>query len=560
MKARDSKDLRRRAEAKLGAHDSAVGEHARLLHELEVHTVELEMQNEELRAAREVTEAALARYAEIFDFAPIGYAVLDGDGAIREINHAGAALLGRERSVHIGKRFATLLGDAARYRFDQLLARAQLDARSESCEVELLVDATRRPARLTVAALQRQEPAFVIAFEDITESRAKEIELAKSREALRDMNRRKDEFLAMLSHELRNPLSPIRLSVEVLQLAEPGAEGATKAIGIIERSAAHLTRLVDDLLDVTRIARGKVELVYEPLDLVALVQRTVEDHRASFENRRLQLVTHFAVTELELAGDSARLVQVLSNVLGNAEKFTPPGGVVVISVARVEDEAVVCVRDNGAGIAADVLVDVFEPFTQGPQPLARERGGLGLGLAMVKSLVELHGGRVGITSEGVGKGTEVQIMLPLQRAVLVASRPLRARLAMVPRRVLIVEDIHDNASSLEHALHFFGHEVRVAHTGRVAFEIAVGFLPDVVLCDIGLPDIDGHTLARMIRADEVLRSTYLVALTGYAQAHDVATALAAGFDRHLAKPASLDDILDVIELAGPRDELENKLH
>jgi PAS domain S-box-containing protein len=534
-------ELRRRAEASVARTKSPEAVRSRELHELEVHQVELELQNEELRNTRQTMEVALERYTEVFDFAPIGYATLDLQGNVAEINHAGGALLGGDRSTFVGKRFAIFVAPRSLPAFDTLLNTAMSRTGSASGELDLRRNSDVFPARLTVAALRRVTPTFMIAFEDITERKQREIELARTDAALRELNRRKDDFVAMLSHELRNPLSPIRTSVEVLRLAPPGSEPAKSAIDIIERSSAHLSRLVDDLLDVSRITRGKIELQREPVDLVALVKQILGDHATLFEKRRFNVVQRVEVDELWVYADRARLVQVLTNLLANAEKFTPTGGRVSVTVEHAGGAAVVKIRDNGVGIAPEVLSELFQPFAQAPQPLDRNRGGLGLGLVMVKQLVELHGGRVVIRSAGIGKGTEVVISLPAQ-STQTNDRQSAAETTSTARRVLIVEDLHDNARSLEHALILKGHHVRIAPDGWGGLKQMRAFKPEVVLCDIGLPDMDGYAFALRVREDPELRDCFLVALSGYARAEDVARATAAGFDRHLSKPASLDEI------------------
>jgi signal transduction histidine kinase len=254
---------------------------------------------------------------------------------------------------------------------------------------------------------------YMLAFEDVSDRVAKEAELARVVAELERTNQRQDEFLAMLSHELRNPLSPIQTSVGVLKLA-PGSTHATEAVELIDRSVGHLTRIVDDLLDVTRITRGTIALRRQPIELVALLQRVLADRAGEFADRGLVLETSIAPEPLWIDGDPERLVQVLNNVLGNAEKFTPPGHRIVIGTARSGGTALITVRDTGIGISPDLIEAVFEPFVQAPQGLDRSRGGLGLGLAMVKSLVELHGGKVRLFSAGIDQGTEVSIRLPLQ--------------------------------------------------------------------------------------------------------------------------------------------------
>jgi PAS domain S-box-containing protein len=377
----------------------------RLLRELEVHQLELQMQNEELQAARRHAEASLTRYGELFDHAPIGYATLSPDGTIREVNRAGARLLGRDRSALIGSRFAALLDDGSRLAFGVLLDRARANRHTGACEVERVTAAGQEQLHLTAVLLSHPESLILLAFEDVTEQKARERDLQRAQSALRDADHRKDAFLAVLSHELRNPLAPIQNSVFILEKAAPGSPQSRRALAIIDRQIALLTRLIDDLLDVTRIARGKIQLRRIHLEMGELVRRTLEDHHGSFESSGIRLESRFDAGDFWVNADPARLVQILSNLLGNAEKFTPRDGSVVITLRREGGQAVLRVRDSGAGIAPEILGHLFEPFMQAPQPLARTRGGLGLGLAMVKGLVELHGGAVSASSEGPGRGT-----------------------------------------------------------------------------------------------------------------------------------------------------------
>jgi PAS domain S-box-containing protein len=513
-----------------------------LLHELEVHQIELELQNEELRAARIATEAALARYTELFDFSPIGYATVTASLAIWEINHIGAQLLGRERSRLRGQRFEQLVSVEHRPAFHSLLRAAEATGIKQSCELDLVRKGDERlTVRLCATLLLRSEPNILLAIEDISEGRRREQKLELTERALRDADRRKDEFLATLSHELRNPLAPIRNSVFVLGRAAPGSEAASRAQVIIDRQVTHLTRLIDDLLDVTRIARGKVQLQLEHLDLGALLRRTLEDHKNSFDELGVQLRSEITGAPSWVCVDSARLVQIISNLLANALKFTSRGGEVRIQLQPGAGSIVLSVADTGAGIPPEVLSHVFEPFAQAPQTLDRARGGLGLGLAMVKGLVELHGGTVSIRSGGLGMGTEVRVSLPIVAEPVVRqpvpAAPLRRKL-----RVLVIEDNLDASDTLQLALTLNGHEVRSAADGVRGLELAAEFDPEVVICDIGLPGMDGYEVARAFRARDRLRYKYLVALTGYAQPEDVQRARDAGFDRHLAKPTNLDKL------------------
>ncbi len=363
-------------------------------------------------------------------------------------------------------------------------------------------------------------------------------ERTRAEEALREADRRKDDFLGMLSHELRNPLAPIRNALYILDHAPPEGQQARRAKDIATRQVAHLTRLVDDLLDVTRIARGKIELRHEHLDLAGLARRSAEDYRALMQDRGLDLAVDVPRDPLIVDGDPARLTQILGNLLNNAAKFTPPGGRVDLSMREEEDRAVIRVRDTGPGIAPDVLPTIFEPFTQGKRTLSRSEGGLGLGLALVKGLVALHGGAVQASSAGAGQGTEFAVRLPLASDRAGERQPGGARAAAPPshRRVLVIDDNRDAAESLAELVATMGHDADVAYDAIAGLGKASEALPDVVLCDIGLPGMDGYEFARQLRALSGSRPVRLVAVSGYAQPEDVARAEEAGFDAHVAKP------------------------
>ncbi len=383
---------------------------------------------------------------------------------------------------------------------------------------------------------------------DITEHKQMEDGLRQAIAALRQAELNKDQFLAMLSHELRNPLTPIKHSLYVLDRVSPASEQAKQAHGIIGRQIGHMARLIDDLLDVTRIARGKIQLQREPLDLVDLVLRTVEDHRSAFVANGIELEVAVGDEAAQVLGDRTRLAQALGNLLSNAAKFTPSHGRTRITLERDAQaaQAIVRVRDTGAGVAANVLPHLFEPFVQGDGGLARTRGGLGLGLALVKGLVEMHGGTVAARSDGPDAGTEFTIRLPLQGGPVAVVPPCTRRPAHAPRRVLVIEDNLDAVHSLRQVLGLGGHQIEVAYNGPEGLSKAREFKPDVVLCDIGLPEMDGYAVARAFRADEALRATRLVALTGYALPADVARAQEAGFDQHLAKPPVMEKLEEVL--------------
>lgn len=382
---------------------------------------------------------------------------------------------------------------------------------------------------------------------DIITDRAQAKGVHEAHLRLIETDRRKDEFLAMLSHELRNPLTPIRLGLHMLERAAPGSEQAKRAKAVIDRQVEHLTRLVEDLLDVTRVTSGKIELQCEVLDVNELVERTVDDHRSAFVANGVELEMRAASGQVWVNGDRTRLAQVIGNLLQNSCKFTPRGGRTTVSVEGdvPRGQAVVRVKDTGRGIAPAMLPRLFEPFTQADASLDRSKGGLGLGLAVVKGLVEMHGGRVWGESEGLGKGAVFTMTLPLEAKPAVTEAP-RVETSEAIRRVLIIEDNADAADTMKGVLELEGHAVEVASTGAEGLAKARAFGPEVVFCDIGLPGMDGYEVARAIRADLKLSGAKLVALTGYATRDDVAKAKEAGFDDHLAKPPSLESLERVL--------------
>jgi PAS domain S-box-containing protein len=378
---------------------------------------------------------------------------------------------------------------------------------------------------------------------DITERK-------RAEESLREANLRKNEFLGVLSHELRNPLAPIQNSLHILEHAPEGSEQAARARAVIARQTHHLTRLVDDLLDVTRISRGVIQLHRAPVELGALARHAVEDHRPLFSSRSLALDLRTDSDPLWIDADATRVTQIIGNLLHNAAKFTNAQGHVSVDVALEAGRAVIRVTDDGVGIAPELLPHVFEPFTQAEATLHRTLGGLGLGLALVKGLVELHGGEVTAKSDGAGRGSEVTVRLPVLGTVGPAPEDPAARVTPSRRRVLVIEDNVDAAESLKESLELSGHEVAVARDGNEGLARARSFRPEVVLCDIGLPGIDGYEVARRIRADSSL-SPLLVAVSGYALPEDQRKAHEAGFDRHLSKPFQFREVDEVLATVRP---------
>ena len=371
----------------------------------------------------------------------------------------------------------------------------------------------------------------VLVFRDITERRAGE-------RALLDNDRRKDEFLAMLAHELRNPLAPIRNAAHTLGLLGNPDDRVQWVAGVIERQVGLMTRLVDDLLDVSRITSGKIALQREPVAIGAVIAQAVETARPPAESRKETLEVEVAPDVGWVDGDQARLVQAVGNLLDNAIKYTEEGGRIRLRAHARGDEVVIAVRDTGVGIPADLLPHVFDLFTQADRSLERRQGGLGIGLTLVRRLVEMHGGRVEAASEGPGHGSEFTIRLP--RLALDAPAPAPAPAPARPpgpaRRVLVVDDQPDSTDSLALLLRLRGHEVRTASDGSSALEEFARYRPEVVFLDLGLPGMSGYDVARRVRAMPEARDVRLVALTGYGTEADRERTRAAGFDVHLAKP------------------------
>lgn len=370
--------------------------------------------------------------------------------------------------------------------------------------------------------------------------RAKTGELQALAARLREENQRKDEFLAMLAHELRNPLAPIGNASEILARKLSQDTSAQAPIAIIKRQMAQLTRLIDDLLDITRITQGRIQLHRRQLDLASVIRQAVETLEPELQRKqqRLSVITSTSHEPLYVDGDFARLVQCIGNILGNAIKYTEAGGKISVH-ARAEDSSVVVeIADTGVGIPGELLPRVFDLFVQSDRTLDRAQGGLGIGLAVVKRLVEMHQGQVLAQSGGAGQGSTFEIRLPRIPRPTPAS-PEAAAFEASPRRVLIVDDNRDAANSLAELLTLQGHTAQAAHSGKEALECLASFEPEVALLDIGLPQMNGYELARRLREIETLRGIRIIALTGYGQTEDRERTRAAGFDDHLVKPVNL---------------------
>src|SRR4051812_3779408 len=375
---------------------------------------------------------------------------------------------------------------------------------------------------------------------------------------LLETDRSKDEFLAILGHELRNPLAPILTALHVMRLRSSD-QSTERERAVIERQVTHLSRLVDDLLDVSRATMGKIDLRRERLDLATAVARAVEIARPLIESRRHQLTVDVPVGALFVEGDLVRLAQVIANVLQNAAKYTEPGGHIEVNGRRESGEMIIRVRDDGRGIAPERLTSMFDLFVQGDQAPDRSQGGLGIGLTLVRSLVQLHGGAVNAFSEGPGRGSEFVIRLPASSRDSPrpggGAPPPRAKTHQ-RRRVLVVDDDVDAAEMLSQALQAAGHEVRHVHDGASALVAAAQFQPEVVLLDLGLPGMDGLEVARRLRAYPQLSKVRIVALTGFGQGTDRSRSAAVGIESHLVKPVDVNTLMDAIGAAQTKPRTE----
>ena len=492
----------------------------------------------------------------------IGDAVVSTDtrGRVAFLNPIAESLTGWTQDEAQGQPLDVvfrIVNEQSRQEVDNPALRALKDGQIVGLANHTLLiarDGTERPIADSAAPVRDDKGRIVgavLTFHDITERRRMDRELQARAEELTDADRRKNEFLAMLAHELRNPLAPIRNALQFLAAAGANGETFAQVQGILDRQLRQMVRLVDDLLDVSRISRGKIELRLERVSVADAVEEALETCRPIIEEAKHELTVKLPPQPLSILGDSTRLAQVLSNLLNNSAKYTPDAGHIWLTVESDEERVAIRVRDNGVGIPAEMLPTVFEMFTQADRSLHRAQGGLGIGLTLARRLVEMHGGTIAAHSAGMGLGSEFVVTLPLAREIEKAS-PGEPRVDRVDagkraeRRILVVDDNKDSAESLSLLLVGLGNQVRIANDGPSALEAARQFHPEVVLLDIGMPGMNGYEVARRMGTMPEVQNAVLVAQTGWGQEEDRCRSHEAGFDDHLVKPIDVGDVIRLL--------------
>jgi PAS domain S-box-containing protein len=482
------------------------------------------------------------QFRSLLEKLPAGAYICDSGGLITFYNDRAVELWGRAPKLHDAEdrfcgSFKLFHSDGRPMRHEECWMARALETRAEYNGEEVVIE---RPDGRRMTALAHANPlrdeagnlfGAVNVLIDITDRK-------RSEEALQAAGRSKDEFLATLAHELRNPLAPIRNAVEILHVQGPRDPESNWAIQVIDRQMQLMTRLIDDLMDVSRITRNKLELRRQRVTLAEVVRAAVETSRPLLEAEGHELTLSVPRRPIRLDADPTRLAQAISNLLNNAARYTEPGGHVWLTAERQGGEAVVSVKDTGIGIAAEMLPMVFELFAQGGRAGAAAEGGLGIGLTLVKRLVEMHGGTVQAASGGLGQGSVFTVRLPIDEgpAGEPEKRDGEGLTPTPPLRILVVDDNRDSAESLGMLFRLVGHEVRVAHDGLEAIAAAAELRPDAVVLDIGLPKLDGYGVAARIREEAWGRQATLIAVTGWGQKEDKERSRAAGFDHHLVKP------------------------
>ncbi|HEX4928090.1 MAG TPA: PAS domain S-box protein [Burkholderiales bacterium] len=474
--------------------------------------------------------------------------MLDADGRVVSWNPGAERIKGYTAAEVIGQHFSLFYPEEARRRRwpEQQLATAREQGRVEDENLRVRKDGSTFWAHVVMTPV-RDAGGILRGYAKVV----RDLTDRKRIEALEKAERQTNEFLAMLAHELRNPLAPISNALNLLARKPTSDPAELWVREVLQRQTGQMSRLVDDLLDVSRITRAAVVLDKKPVDLRRVVRTAADASRQWFEERAHAFEVSLPEEALMVEADEVRLNQVVQNLLHNAAKYTPPGGRIALALARADGRGLIRVRDSGIGMSDELLSSAFDLFRQGNQGLERSQGGLGVGLTLVQRLVTLHGGSVEARSEGPGRGSEFVVRLPLREepAIVRQAAAVPTPQAGPGRRILLVDDNQDAAQSLRLLLEADGHEVRVADDGASGLEMARAYRPEVMLLDIGLPKMDGYEIARRIRADAALQGTMLVAVTGYGQMHDRARASASGFDHHLVKPVEYRQLQELLRAA-----------
>jgi len=509
-----------------------------------------------LLGQRELRDAE-ERMRSVVDHVLEGIVTIDERARIESFNPAAERLFGYTRDEAVGQNVKLLMPEPYHSENDQYVLQYLRSSRARLIGFGREVvgrhkDGSSFPMELAVSEFHVGERRYFTGIvRDITERKRLERELRKRIEALDEADRQKDEFLAMLAHELRNPLAPMRNALHLLKMPDAEPPVAQHARAIMDRQLSHLVRLVDDLLDVSRIVRGKVELRRELTDLRTIVQRAVETAQPALDAHGHRLQAQLPDEPVWVHADVVRLAQAIANLLTNAAKYTGPAGNVSLLAGVQDDHAVVTVRDTGVGIPPDMLPRVFDLFVQGDRSLERSQGGLGIGLTLVERLVELHEGRVSAYSAGPGQGSEFTVRLPLApgpgRHEAVRRRETAERdPGEQPRRVLVVDDNVDACESIALILGLGGYDAKCVHDGPSVLQTALDWRPHAIVLDIGLPGMSGYEVARQLRARAEFQGVLLLAMTGYGQQADRNRAQDAGFDRHLTKPVDPQQLQDML--------------
>lgn len=546
---RENEELRRRLEE--------AEEALRAIHAGEVDAVLIEAEREQVYTLETPDNPYRLLVAQV----PHAAVTLTVDGSIISCNRRFADLLHRPPASLCGQPIRDFVAPDSHATLEALLRDGRTVEVQDTVTV-LRGDGKLASACLGVRALREGARGLCLMVTDLTEQRHYE-ELQRAQQALRDADRKKDEFVATLAHELRNPLAPIRNAVQILKTKGPPIPELQWAQGVIDRQVQLMARLLEDLLDVSRISRNKLELRTERVDLAAVLEAAVETSRPVIEAGRHELTVTLPPEPIRLEADPVRLAQVFANLLNNAAKYSEEGGRIRLSAERQGSDVIVSVKDNGIGMAAEMLPRIFEIFSQEKPTLVRSQGGLGIGLSLVKGLVELHGGSVEARSGGPGQGSEFVVRLPVavETPIREPARPGEddGQLPVPKRRVLIVDDNRDSADTLAMLLKVMGHEVGTTYDGEQGVEAAEALRPDVGLLDIGMPGLNGYDACRRIREQPWGQGMFLIALTGWDQEEDRRRTEEAGFNHHIVKPVDPDVLMKLLaSLPSEGGQLTNR--